>query len=423
MYLLRALFALLLLAGPAQAWRHGNATFNPTFSPPGIPCGSIYVSTCDYPTGRTSTNQFRVAVSNGSDVLSNFSASSITIGTGAKVATIDTSLSAFDPTDLITLTSRANSANFISGTVTSLVGTTLTMNITSVGGSGTFSDWDCTHHLPAGSGYDAGVSGIRIGSNSAPITVTDWDFDGVNAVIYIQQSQHVSFVQTRFGLSNFSFVNAPYIATRSGSATYSLTNVTIEGYSSFVGGATMALGNGLLSCSYCWIKNWPGSDVYNGAGVAGQATTLEYSVFDNVSTLDGSHGLHSDFSQLNLRAGTALNIHHVIATLPTTTPPGGTDVDSILLWSSINGAWDATTSINNVIFYGGGYVIHVFQGANPANAPVAFGENVYFGAWAFGPTYTTDAPLSSLSITGIKSLTTGLPVQFTLDGVSYFSYP
>lgn len=71
------------------------------------------------------------------------SASSTTVGTGSKVFTV--------PDMVVTpivyagqqleVRSRANPANKMIGTVTLADGTALTLNITSVGGSGTFSDW------------------------------------------------------------------------------------------------------------------------------------------------------------------------------------------------------------------------------------------------------------------------------------------
>ena len=58
--------------------------------------------------------------------------------------------------------SRANPANKFIGTVTGAVGTTLTLNVTSIGGSGTFSDWSvmARHRVivaPKASGENAGI--------------------------------------------------------------------------------------------------------------------------------------------------------------------------------------------------------------------------------------------------------------------------
>lgn len=59
--------------------------------------------------------------------------------------------------------SRANPANKFIGTVTGAVGTTLTLNVTSIGGSGTFSDWSVMSRFrsieaPKSSGEHAGIA-------------------------------------------------------------------------------------------------------------------------------------------------------------------------------------------------------------------------------------------------------------------------
>lgn len=59
--------------------------------------------------------------------------------------------------------SRANPANKFIGTVTGAIGTTLTINVTSIGGSGTFSDWSIMSRFrnivaPKASGENAGIA-------------------------------------------------------------------------------------------------------------------------------------------------------------------------------------------------------------------------------------------------------------------------
>lgn len=64
---------------------------------------------------------------------------------------------------LLEVRNRANPANKFIGTVTGATGTTLTMNVTSIGGSGTFSDWSvmARHRVivaPKASGENAGIA-------------------------------------------------------------------------------------------------------------------------------------------------------------------------------------------------------------------------------------------------------------------------
>jgi hypothetical protein len=71
------------------------------------------------------------------------SSTSVLIGTGSKTFTVSVGLG-FVSSDSIVISSAANSHNAMLGTVSSYSGTTLTVNVTSTTGSGTFSDWEIT---------------------------------------------------------------------------------------------------------------------------------------------------------------------------------------------------------------------------------------------------------------------------------------
>jgi hypothetical protein len=70
------------------------------------------------------------------------STSSLAVGTGAKVFTAVQATRSWQAGDSLIIWSSANAANYMIGTVTSYADPTLTMNITSTGGSGTFTDWE-----------------------------------------------------------------------------------------------------------------------------------------------------------------------------------------------------------------------------------------------------------------------------------------
>lgn len=76
------------------------------------------------------------------------SLSSLAIGTGSKSFTVTSgtviSASGFTVGETITAHYKARAADYMTGTVTSWNGTTLVLNVTSVGGSGTFSAWTFT---------------------------------------------------------------------------------------------------------------------------------------------------------------------------------------------------------------------------------------------------------------------------------------
>lgn len=69
------------------------------------------------------------------------SVTSVSIGTGAKVFTVASSSLEIDVGDYVVASSAADTTNYMYGTVTSYVGTTLTLNITTIHGSGTFANW------------------------------------------------------------------------------------------------------------------------------------------------------------------------------------------------------------------------------------------------------------------------------------------
>lgn len=72
--------------------------------------------------------------------LTGTSTTSVLIGTGSKVFTTQSGKD-FNVGSNVKIVSGANSANYFFGDVTAYSGTTLTVNVTAFGGSGTFADW------------------------------------------------------------------------------------------------------------------------------------------------------------------------------------------------------------------------------------------------------------------------------------------
>lgn len=90
---------------------------------------------------------------------------STTIGTGSKAFTVPSMTGApiVYAGQQLEVRSRANPANKMAGTVTGATGTALTLSITSVGGSGTFSDWSIMSRYrvivaPKASGENASIA-------------------------------------------------------------------------------------------------------------------------------------------------------------------------------------------------------------------------------------------------------------------------
>lgn len=92
------------------------------------------------------------------------SSTSMALATGSKTFTVPdmTSAPIVYASQTVEVRSRANPANKFIGTVTGATGTSLTVNVTSIGGSGTFSDWSVMARFrvivaPKASGEHAGI--------------------------------------------------------------------------------------------------------------------------------------------------------------------------------------------------------------------------------------------------------------------------
>lgn len=104
--------------------------------------------------------------------LTDTSTTSLAIGTGAKVFTVSAA-KAFAAGQFISAASAANNANYMHGQVTSYTGTTLTVNVTDTGGSGTKADWQISIAGSQGSTGPAGQVPIGAAGGTADIiTVT-----------------------------------------------------------------------------------------------------------------------------------------------------------------------------------------------------------------------------------------------------------
>ena len=94
--------------------------------------------------------------------LAGTSATSTTIGTGSKSFTTQSG-KFFSTGQFLKITSRANSANYMYGVSTGYSGTSLTVNVTDTGGSGTLTDWDVLVSGAKGAVGAAGAPGPGTG--------------------------------------------------------------------------------------------------------------------------------------------------------------------------------------------------------------------------------------------------------------------
>lgn len=121
------------------------------------------------------------------------STTSLAIATGAKVFTTQSGKQFFAG-QFLQIASNANAANYMHGTVTSYSGTTLTMNITDIGGSGTLADWNISIGGTQGATGATGASGsIQIATATGTVDAIVADY---TPNITLADNQLVAFVAT-----------------------------------------------------------------------------------------------------------------------------------------------------------------------------------------------------------------------------------
>ncbi len=359
-----------------------QARYKPVFTAPGIPG-------IDYAVGRTSSNNLKKAIISTSTNITGISTSSVSIGTGSKVFTIDLSKSSTEANSTIELTSAGSPSNKMSGTVTSLVGTTLTVNVTTATGSGTFSDWKLSAHYPPNS-FEL-TQQLRHGSTVAPWTVADWDFRGMFAIHWIQNTMKVTFSQCLFDMRAFNYSNytgvGPFIGVRSGTATFEMDHCTVEG--AWTTAPLTCHGTGLVSCTYCHYSGLPADWLAGGLGGPAVDREIAYTVVHVVDSADVTSGYHADCMQFfqGMGTSTSLHIHHCVFAIEPT-PPNGIGITAPMNWSLENiGSpnWSTPTTMDNVILTGGSYNIYCIHGAGTTvSADIDLGANIYLGGGLFG---------------------------------------
>ena len=111
----------------------------------------------------TSTTSYDVDVTAGNivtliDLSKATSTSSLVIGTGSATFTVLEGLN-FTTGDFVLAVSDANSANYMHGQITSYSSTSLIIDVTTVGGSGTLADWTIRQSGPKGAIGSTGPTG------------------------------------------------------------------------------------------------------------------------------------------------------------------------------------------------------------------------------------------------------------------------
>lgn len=112
--------------------------------------------------------------------LSGTSTTSLLIATGAKTFTTQSGKQ-FIAGQFLQIASNANAANYMHGTVTSYSGTSLVMNITDIGGSGTLADWNISIGGTQGATGATGAPGATGASGALQIAAAGGTADAITA--------------------------------------------------------------------------------------------------------------------------------------------------------------------------------------------------------------------------------------------------
>jgi len=134
------------------------------------------------------------------------STTSVTIGTGSKTFTVQTGKQ-FAAGQFVSIISDADSDNYMHGAVTSYSGTTLIVNVTNTGGSGTFADWGISLSGSQGAKGDTGGSEYRtllysVTATAASAVVFEDDIDGTYDKYIIESDNfHTSLNSNPVGLT------------------------------------------------------------------------------------------------------------------------------------------------------------------------------------------------------------------------------
>jgi hypothetical protein len=119
------------------------------------------------------------------DPLTANSTSSVLIGTGTKTFTVESGITGLDNSDRVKIVYDED--NMMYATITSYSGTTLTVNVVAVVGSGTYNNWKI---------YAPGE--LRIPNDQKVATIAAIQFGGANAALKVATTDEKNFVTARF---------------------------------------------------------------------------------------------------------------------------------------------------------------------------------------------------------------------------------
>lgn len=359
----------------------------------GVPCIGPVNASCDFLTGPTSLAQLKVGRINGDDPIpGTISTSSVSIGTGSKVFTIDLSITAFGSNDFVKLASISQPTNFVGGTISSLVDTTLTITVPTgsacftaggssspcTGGSGSYSDWQLIEHSPNGWFQTGGRTRQRTSDGIG------WDFRGSKFVYTMDGPSPITLSQSYFdacALSNAD-VNAPLLNIQTGAP---VSNISADGCG-YTGRLTSMIGGGVPSIfEFNKIIRAP-LDIFNPVSSASVSSlAIRYNYMQSVCTTALSFGLHADGMQtVNWDNTNIEGYNNVIAIQCMGSNPS--TVSAVINWGPV-ATFNGDIYFHDSIFIGGGFSVF----AGDPGCTVCTGTIRFVNIYISNPVFQSDA--------------------------------
>ncbi len=425
----RFLIALvfLLIGNTAYAQMPGIATnvhqtYKPPLAAPGIPCGPVRVN-CDFITGRTSSNPLKKGFITDGPPIVGISSTSVTVGLGVKVFTVDLSKDYFGTNDSVIFASAADPTNQqMTGSVTSLVGTTLTVNVTAKVGSATASDWNEIFHLPGGWFPSGGA--IRARTADA----VDWDFRGITQNFRLDGATFILISQSLVnacGLTNPD-INVALFDNRS-AASFSMTNTEIDGCN-YTGRFATIGGNTTSPCpitfQYNKLHRLPGDIISGCVGIAATTFSHSYNYLQTSCTTLLSFGQHTDGWQMTAWQAGDLEIKNNVVSLSCLNNLTGSTVTAPFN-ITVTAAFAGTVNVHENIAYGGSKTNYAVTPVCPCPAGAMIFRNIYIAYTLFptsiyydggflyeGGPGAVNAAYPNLTVTNIFNAFTGRPLNF-----------
>jgi phosphoribosylcarboxyaminoimidazole (NCAIR) mutase len=193
------------------------------------------------------------------------SSTSFAIGTGSKAFTVSALLQ-FAANDYVAIASAANPANYMFGQVTSYSGTTLTVNVTGTGGSGTKTDWIIALSKVTGEAGANGTNGTD-GSKGDWTTLATTAASGASVTFSSISSAYRDLEIIFDAVSGSSAATFSILASADGGSTTASNTVT-----SFGGGSDTVTGE-MLFIDYNFAN---GIAIVSGMNLGAAPTATSY---------------------------------------------------------------------------------------------------------------------------------------------------